>query len=200
MGFAFGIVHPRPKVFVPGEKREYYIYNDEIYDLKDAFVGKNVCLFHDMELTIGFVMGLSYDKYHNVIAKLFINENLPNGRWAFEQMKKGELLGLSWKYSTAQDEAKISRTGRPVPIEISLVNKGAIPGTRILIYGTAQGGVFWSKSGDLIREYGEERAQEIMQLIKNRGTDNSLYSECMSSYHEYKNAVREIFLLYGQGA
>ncbi len=122
-----------------------YIKADEEAELFASFVGKPVCVNHDKKNVVGQVMRVERDKHGEYYATLFIKDTLPNGSKVLSDIQSGKLKNISLNYATAFSKDKSGRMGKPIPIEISVVEEGGIAGTRIRDSGRDR--VFVSQSG-----------------------------------------------------
>lgn len=202
MVFAIGIVHPRPRPQVPGDPLGFYISEEEMGCFMKDFIGKDVLVEHIEGTRIGHVTGMSRGKNGNILAHLYIDEKKTGGAAAFKRMRQGTLLGLSIKYDAGVLERILVRDGVevrtkvrltiPIPIEISLVVKNAIQQARILVYGLEGDKLFWSRSGNLIQDHGEQIGADLAFALSLQAEDSPVWAEFKATKEVQKNTLFEI--------
>jgi hypothetical protein len=186
MGFIRGRIHPPPKE----AGSDFFILAHETADFMKEFKNKPVLLEHDKTKIIGNVMNVFFGVNGAIMVELFINENLPYACNVMERIRNQELKGLSMNYSTQVDK-NCQRFGKIVPVEISVVEEGAIEKSRIEAYGTHKK-IYVSESG--IREI-HERIEEIKAggvLGNFRAFQKNNEKMDVETYHK---KVKEIFRL-----
>lgn len=115
--------------------RNWFFEKDELPLLLEAFVGKPVRLEHDPNLVVGKVLMLELDSLGNLGAYLAVDTTTLLGRLTMHRIKTGETLGLSINYDAVRVEGCPHRVGSFVPIDISIVKRPVMEGSRILRYG-----------------------------------------------------------------
>lgn len=138
MGFITGRIHPPPEAHKVGKVKDFYFTKEEMDSFIRRFTFQPACLGHDKSKVIGSVRRISYGQFGELMADLFICERLPLGKQVMEDVRVGKLKGLSINYKTLVEERTKGRIGDFFPIEISVVEVGAMPQSRILAFGTSE--------------------------------------------------------------
>jgi hypothetical protein len=107
---------------------------DEIEDAKKFYIGQAVCTEHDMTNKVGKIMNFFRGPNGELCVDLFIDTSTPQGKEAMRKVRAHIYRGVSISFGHDIDKDGFSLT-KFVPLEISLVEKGAMPNTNILYFG-----------------------------------------------------------------
>lgn len=143
MSFIQGLIHP-PAEDV-GEFRGTYFNKEEIGRTLDRFAGVPLCVDHDREHVVGSVRSCTVQENGDIFVDAFVDDSSPKGESVMREIEAGIKKGLSMSYEAHMNKHAI-RFSDASPIEVSIVNKGAIPRSRILAFGNSKG-ITLSKSG-----------------------------------------------------
>lgn len=118
-----GRCHP-PPVKDP-KYRGWALRESEVLRVMPKWVGKPVHIEHDESQVVGKVKSVFKDKASNCLVVDLTLDSTKAGWAAMEKIQRGELGELSLGFDAARDK-NFARVGDPIPIEISLVQKGAM--------------------------------------------------------------------------
>ena len=166
MGFIRGRIHPPPENGKGGKAKSFYLEKDEMDKFMKEFVGKPVCVDHELDRVIGRVLRLSYGKFGEIMADLYVDESLPESLAIMERVRIGELKCLSFRYKTLKEEHY--RYGVPHPTEISVVVTGAVKQSRIELFGFNNRN-YVSESG--VKELHTPPINHVIEVLKSE-SDN----------------------------
>ena len=193
MGFIRGRIHPPPENGKGGKAKSFYLESEEMEKFMKEFVGKPVCVDHDLNRVIGRVLRLSYGQFGEIMADLYIDEGLPESLAIMERVRVGELKCLSFRYHTRKEE--YYRYGKPHPAEISVVVTGAVKKSRIEMFGFLNRN-YVSESG--VKELHTPPINHVIDVIKSESDSLNAKSVQMEANLRNRKRAADIDRIFKQ--
>ena len=131
-----------------GFARGPHINSDEADEFYKSLIGTPVYVEHTYDESVGEVIGVFPGPKGDVYGVLFLDKHSKKANDVLGEIKKGLMCGLSVGQLAYYDEKTGVRNGKSMGIEISIVDEGAIPNSRIICYRDGKN-IFVSQSGVL---------------------------------------------------
>lgn len=130
----------------PKSTRTVAVNSDETDHLIKRLTGLPVCVEHDRNCSVGQVLDCMVNFNGDILADVFIDTTREEGRVVKERIKSGELKSLSFSSLFGKAENGLRWTSH-YPIEVSIVQEGAIDRSRIFVWSESPFEMTISKSG-----------------------------------------------------
>ncbi len=134
MNWVSGKIHPDPPK-PDGLPRSFLINSDEADKYFQKMVGKPLLLCHDWTKPIGRVERVRRVDNGDMMVDAYVNPRNPLTPAIHEALRAGRLKGLSMGYNAMERNGE--RLTSAYPTEVSIVDVGAIPKTRVLAFGNS---------------------------------------------------------------
>ena len=163
MSLLCGTCHPRPRT-----DPSYYgptFREDEMKLASKWYIGLPVCVEHFPNKVVGEIKSFRRGAGGELICELFIDHSTKLGREVMDGCKSGLYKGLSMGFDMRFNEER-HRFTHLKPIEISIVQKGAMEGTHILYFGNLQEKMTVTPHGvqDLLHNLNSQRREQELKM------------------------------------
>lgn len=119
---------------------------DEFDEFRKGFMKQPVFLEHKGKRPIGSVLEVFEANNKNILATLFVNDELEETKELLRDIIAGNTGGVSFAQNSHINSTNGVRQGKIVPADISIVKNGGVDKSRIVSYGKLNV-TFLSKSG-----------------------------------------------------